>query len=79
MGPKSPGKASAAISKIKTESLEADVHFMKMDLPSVVKAAEEFKSRENRLNGLVNNPGIMATSFAKSPVDGFEAQWQTNY
>lgn len=49
-----------------------------MDLQSVVAAAKQFKAKESKLHGLVNNAGIMATPFALSG-DGFEAQWQTNY
>lgn len=49
-----------------------------MSLGSVVAAAEEFKSKEKKLDGLVNNAGITATPFLISE-DGYEAQWQTNY
>ncbi|QKX63440.1 uncharacterized protein TRUGW13939_10610 [Talaromyces rugulosus] len=82
IGSRSLSKASDAIAKIKAEAPNADVHFLHMDLmdlSSVVKAADEFKQKEDRLNGLVNNAGIMATPFAKSEKDGFEAQWETNY
>ncbi|KAF4965162.1 hypothetical protein FSARC_7029 [Fusarium sarcochroum] len=82
MGARSPQKASDAIEKIRNESSSADVHHLQMDLmdlSSVVEAATSLKRRENRLNGLVNNAGIMATDFAISQADGFEAQWQTNY
>ncbi|KAH7070604.1 hypothetical protein BKA63DRAFT_81235 [Paraphoma chrysanthemicola] len=47
-------------------------------LSTVVTAAKEFCSSETRLDGLVNNAGIMATPFALTN-DGYEEQWQTNY
>jgi NAD(P)-dependent dehydrogenase (short-subunit alcohol dehydrogenase family) len=83
MGARSPEKATAAINEIQAESPNAssDIHFLQMDLldlQSVVAAAKQFKAKESRLHGLVNNAGIMATPFALS-ADGFEAQWQTNY
>ncbi|KAL3463667.1 hypothetical protein BJX64DRAFT_256691 [Aspergillus heterothallicus] len=79
---RSAEKARTAIAAIRNEHPDADVHFLEMDhldLQSVVAAAKKFKSQETRLHGLVNNAGIMATPFAVSPADGFEAQWQTNY
>lgn len=81
LGARSPGKAEAAIDRIRAETPIADVHLLQMDLmdlQSVVAAAKQFKEKETRLHGLVNNAGIMATPFALSG-DGFEAQWQTNY
>ncbi|GFF54369.1 short-chain dehydrogenase TIC 32, chloroplastic [Aspergillus lentulus] len=82
IGSRSLEKANTAIETIRAETPNADLHILQMDLldlSSVVKAAKEFKSKETKLHGLVNNAGIMATPFAKSPTDGFEAQWQTNY
>lgn len=81
MGARSPSKAEDAIKRIRAETPAADVHFLQlelMDLQSVVAAAKQFKKKETKLHGLVNNAGIMATPFALSG-DGFEAQWQTNY
>ncbi len=81
LGARSPGKAEAAINQIRAETPTTDVHFLQMDLmdlQSVVAAAKQFKEKETKLHGLVNNAGIMATPFALSD-HGFEAQWQTNY
>lgn len=47
-------------------------------LSTVAAAATDFLSRESRLDGLVNNAGIMATPFSMTE-DGYEEQWQTNY
>ncbi|KAL4792623.1 hypothetical protein BDV19DRAFT_391928 [Aspergillus venezuelensis] len=81
IGARSPGKAESAITHIKSENPDADLHFLHMDLmdlQSVVAAAKEFKQKEPKLHGLINNAGIMATPFALTN-DGYEAQWQTNY
>ncbi|KAL4954555.1 hypothetical protein BDW69DRAFT_193984 [Aspergillus filifer] len=81
IGARSPEKAESAITQIKSEYADADLHFLQMDLmdlQSVVTAAKQFKEKEAKLHGLINNAGIMATPFALTS-DGFEAQWQTNY
>ena len=49
-----------------------------LSLATVVSAAKHFLSEEIALYGLINNAGIMATSFEMTK-DGYEAQWQTNY
>ncbi|KAL2833631.1 NAD(P)-binding protein [Aspergillus pseudoustus] len=82
MGARSHEKANTAIAKLRADFPDADVQFLQldhMDLQSIVAAAKQFKSKEAKLHGLVNNAGIMATPFAVSDADGFEAQWQTNY
>ena len=84
IGARSATKASEAIRKMTQEAPETniDAHILQMDhmnLSSIVEAVTDFKSKENKLHGLVNNAGIMATPYATSETDGFEAQWQTNY
>ncbi|KAL4860827.1 hypothetical protein BDV12DRAFT_208766 [Aspergillus spectabilis] len=82
IGSRSREKATSAIETMRAETPDADLHILQMDLmdlQSVMSAAKEFKEKETKLHGLVNNAGIMATPFATSPADGFEAQWQTNY
>lgn len=49
-----------------------------LDLNSVIRAAEIFKSLETTLHILVNNAGVMALPFCLTK-DGFEIQLQTNY
>ncbi|KAL4966448.1 uncharacterized protein BDV14DRAFT_198902 [Aspergillus stella-maris] len=81
IGARSPEKAESAITQIKSEYADADLHTLQidlMDLQSVNSAAKQFKDRETELHGLINSAGIMATPFALSS-DGHEAQWQTNY
>ncbi|KUJ22934.1 NAD(P)-binding protein [Mollisia scopiformis] len=81
MGCRSSTKGNAAIASIHGLVPHADVQLLildHMDLTSVVSAANELKTKENRLHGLVNNAGIMAVPFETSK-DGYESQWQTNY
>ncbi|KAH7082301.1 putative carbonyl reductase [Paraphoma chrysanthemicola] len=68
-------------SRIQSTYHNARLSILVMDhtrLSTVVTAAKEFCSSETRLDGLVNNAGIMATPFALTN-DGYEEQWQTNY
>jgi NAD(P)-dependent dehydrogenase (short-subunit alcohol dehydrogenase family) len=81
MGCRSPEKGNAAIASIKSRVPTATIHLLILDhmnLSSVVSAAKELATKEERLHGLINNAGIMAVPFAKSQ-DGYESQWQTNY
>ncbi|KAF1843139.1 NAD(P)-binding protein, partial [Cucurbitaria berberidis CBS 394.84] len=74
-------KGNATISTIISTHPHAQLSVLVMDhlrLSSVVTATQHFLSKETRLDGLVNNAGIMATPFAMTE-DGYEAQWQTNY
>lgn len=74
-------KGEAAITGIKNLHPQAHLTLLEIDhlsLSSVVTAAKTFLSKETVLHGLVNNAGIMATSFEMTK-DGYEAQWQTNY
>jgi retinol dehydrogenase-12 len=74
-------KGSTAISSIQVLYPNANLSVLVMDhtsLSTVVAAAKNFPTRETRLDGLVNNAGIMATPFAMTS-DGYEEQWQTNY
>ena len=48
------------------------------DLASVRAAAEAFAAAHERLDGLVNNAGIMAIPYRET-ADGFEAQFGTNH
>lgn len=41
-------------------------------------AAKTFLNKETRLDGLINNAGIMMTPLHVT-TDGYEDQWQTNY
>lgn len=78
MGARSEEKALAAIEHISTQTNSANIQFLRLDLSSfrsVVSAAKEVRSREARLDGLVNNAGIMGVPFTKTE-DGYEVQFQ---
>jgi len=49
-----------------------------MDLSSIRKFAEDYKSKYNRLDVLLNNAGIMTTPYGLTK-DGFESQVGTNH
>ncbi|KAK7207278.1 hypothetical protein BZA70DRAFT_8317 [Myxozyma melibiosi] len=49
-----------------------------MDLSSVVRAAHEFQTKEEKLDILINNAGVLYPEYAESS-DGFETTIQVNY
>jgi len=70
-------KVKQAIKDLISEdaALESRLWFVKLDLSSleqVKEAAEEVLSKEGRLDGLVNNAGVMA-----SPYELTEVSWRT--
>ncbi|KAH9812023.1 hypothetical protein DFH28DRAFT_1130264 [Melampsora americana] len=76
MASRTESRAKTAIAKIKQEVPEADIEFLYFDLTilsSAKKAANEFLAKEDRLDILLNNAGIMATPYELSP-DGIELQ-----
>ncbi|KAG0152365.1 hypothetical protein CROQUDRAFT_649757 [Cronartium quercuum f. sp. fusiforme G11] len=69
-------RAKAAITKIKQEVPEAHVEYLYFDLTilsTAKQAADDFKGKEDRLDILINNAGIMMTPYELSP-DGIELQ-----
>jgi len=76
MAARSDERANAAIEKIKQQVPDANIIHLKLDLQDlkqVKSAADTFKSKEKKLDGLINNAGIMACPFALSK-DGIETQ-----
>ncbi|MCB0743646.1 MAG: SDR family NAD(P)-dependent oxidoreductase [Ignavibacteriae bacterium] len=74
-------KGENAKSKILSENKNADIVLMKLDLAdlsSVKSFAEEFKSKFNKLDLLINNAGVMIPPYSKTK-DGFELQMGTNH
>lgn len=74
-------KAEEAKAKILQVNKNAKLHIFELDLSkmeSVRSFAEEFTSKYDRLDFLINNAGIMMPPF-KLTVDGFESQLATNY
>ncbi|CCF53322.1 hypothetical protein NDA11_001422 [Ustilago hordei] len=80
MAARTESKAQEAIQKIKQQVPDADIHFLQLDLTelaAVRKAADDFVSREQRLDILLNNAGVMATPYTFTK-DGLELQVGTN-
>jgi len=78
---RSPQRASDALALIRAAVPTAKVDVMRLDLASLqsVRAfAEELTGKHKKLDGLVNNAGLMALPFTKTE-DGFEMQIGTNH
>lgn len=74
-------KADSAVASIRARAAGAKVSAMSLDLASLrsVRAfAESFTSAHGRLDGLLNNAGLMAIPYARTE-DGFEMQLGTNH
>ena len=76
-------KATSAIESIKTSlpSSKGTLHFLKLDLSdlSTIKtSAEEFLHKEDRLDVLVNNAGVMIPGPGAKGAQGYELQYVTN-
>ena len=78
---RTPSKAQDAIDDIKRVVPEGRVSYLQLDLSSfasIKRAADEFKSRSDRLDLLINNAGIMAVPWSMTE-DGYEIQFGTNH
>jgi NAD(P)-dependent dehydrogenase (short-subunit alcohol dehydrogenase family) len=78
---RSVDKAQRALGQIRAEVPNATIEIMQLDLASqksIHAFAETFKSKFDRLDVLVNNAGVMMTSYGKTE-DGFERQFGTNH
>ena len=74
-------KGEYARSKIKSENPDAVLDIIKLDLAdlsSVKSFVNEFKSKYNKLDLLINNAGVMIPPYTKTK-DGFELQFGTNH
>jgi NAD(P)-dependent dehydrogenase (short-subunit alcohol dehydrogenase family) len=74
-------KALDAIADIKSSVPSARIIHLSLDLTSfasVKHAAQEFQSKESRLDILINNAGIMMTPYSLTK-DGYEIQFGTNH
>ena len=70
-----------AFDDIKIQKPDSLLDIMKLDLldlNSVENFTNEFKTKYNRLNILINNAGVMKTPFQLT-TDGFELQFATNH
>ncbi|KAM0342570.1 hypothetical protein ACHAPU_009423 [Fusarium lateritium] len=76
---RSSDRVNKAIEELRQNSPDLDLHFLKLDLQdiqTIKETAADFMSRENRLDILINNAGIMASPWQLTK-DGHEVQWQT--
>lgn len=80
MACRSKEKGEAALGQLK-ETCTGDVQLVLLDLSdlsSVRNAAEDIKTRCDKIDGLINNAGIMMTPQEKT-VDGFDLQMGANH
>ena len=80
LGCRSEEKAQLAIDRIQADKANADLSWIPLDLgdlKTVASAAEEVR-KEDRLDGLINNAGVMVPPKTET-VDGFEQQFGVNH
>ncbi|KAI7850912.1 hypothetical protein BDC45DRAFT_487410 [Circinella umbellata] len=78
---RSEDKGQAAVADIKSATGNQKVEYIKLDLMSLksVKAfADQFKSKYDKLDILLNNAGVMSCPYGLSE-DGIETQFATNH
>lgn len=74
-------KGTKAVEEIKKEFPDAKLDFMQLDLASfksIKEFSSQFKSKYSKLNGLLNNAGIMQPP-RRETEDGLELQMGTNH
>lgn len=80
LGCRSEERAEAAMSAIRTETPDSDLAHIPLDQASLksVKAAARLVNKEERLDVLVNNAGILMPPYELTE-DGFESQFGVNH
>ncbi|MBT4492330.1 MAG: SDR family NAD(P)-dependent oxidoreductase [Gammaproteobacteria bacterium] len=80
LGCRSGEKAKAAMEKIRQTAPEASLAWIELDLTSLdsVRAAADEVLKEDRLDGLINNAGVMVPPKMVTS-DGFELQFGVNH
>ncbi len=80
LGCRSMSKAEAAVAALRSELPDADLDIVSIDLGDLasVRAAAERVAQEPRLDGLINNAGIMMPP-RELTKDGFESQFGVNH
>lgn len=79
---RNPAKGRVAETLIRGRHAKANVRFALVDLASLASVAafaERMLDAERPIDILVNNAGIMALPKRQTTIDGFEAQFGTNY
>jgi NAD(P)-dependent dehydrogenase (short-subunit alcohol dehydrogenase family) len=75
-------KAAAAVAELKSAAPQGTFDFIQLelaDLSSARLAAKIARERFERIDGLINNAGIMMTPKRDLTVDGFETQFGVNH
>ncbi|KAJ7051102.1 NAD(P)-binding protein [Mycena amicta] len=78
---RSPEKAGSAIERLKGETNGKDAVFLELDLAdlkNVRKAAETFLEKEEKLDILINNAGVMNCATDLLTKQGYDMQFGTN-
>jgi NAD(P)-dependent dehydrogenase (short-subunit alcohol dehydrogenase family) len=81
MACRNPDKAKNALEEIRSESPDARVEAMSLDLASLASVrafADEFRAHRDALHLLIDNAGVMAIPERRT-ADGFEMQMGTNH
>ncbi|MDE2816289.1 MAG: oxidoreductase [Chloroflexota bacterium] len=80
LGCRSAAKAEEALEKIRADHSAADLEYVALDLADLasVRRAADVVAAEPRLDGLLNNAGVMRTPYGLTK-DGFETQFGVNH
>jgi NAD(P)-dependent dehydrogenase (short-subunit alcohol dehydrogenase family) len=81
IGSRSAAKGAEALRRLRDESPQSDADVLELDLSSlaaVEEAANRVREREDRLDLLVNNAGVMMPPYGTT-ADGFELQLGVNH
>ncbi|MDE2994395.1 MAG: oxidoreductase, partial [Chloroflexota bacterium] len=80
LGCRSPARAEAAVEQIRAAHPATDLDIVALDLGDLasVRQAAEVVAAEPRLDGLLNNAGIMRAPYRLTK-DGFESQFGVNH
>jgi NAD(P)-dependent dehydrogenase (short-subunit alcohol dehydrogenase family) len=76
---RNPDKGAAALTRIRQQVPDAQVHFDHLDLASLASVANFATSHSSPLDILVNNGAVMALPTRRLTEDGFEQQIGVNY
>ncbi len=82
LGVRNPAKGQDALGRLKLEVPDASAEVVELDvasLQSVRSFAEAFLRREQALDVLLNNAGVMGLTKRQLTADGFERQFGTNH
>lgn len=80
LGCRSAARAEEALEKIRADHPAADLGYVALDLADLasVRQAADVVAAEPRLDGLLNNAGVMRTPYGLT-TDGFETQFGINH